>query len=91
MELLEQVEHVFFLPKGAVCDAGRFDISGMALYPETGGLRMNKYKCTICGYIYDPKQGDPDGGIKPGTSFEDIPDTWVCPICGATKDLFVRS
>ncbi|MFA6378390.1 MAG: rubredoxin [Candidatus Omnitrophota bacterium] len=46
---------------------------------------MKKYKCTVCGYIYDPEKGDPDGGIKPGTAFEAIPDTWVCPECGVSK------
>lgn len=45
--------------------------------------KMAKYKCTICGYIYDPELGDPDGGIKPGTPFEEIPDDRVCPVCGA--------
>ncbi|MFA6309503.1 MAG: rubredoxin [Clostridia bacterium] len=49
---------------------------------------MKKYVCTVCGYIYDPEIGDPDGGIKPGTSFADIPDDWVCPVCGAAKDMF---
>lgn len=49
---------------------------------------MKKYVCTVCGYIYDPEVGDPDGGIAPGTAFEDIPDDWVCPICGASKDDF---
>jgi flavin reductase (DIM6/NTAB) family NADH-FMN oxidoreductase RutF/rubredoxin len=49
---------------------------------------MKKYKCTVCGYIYDPDEGDPDGGIAPGTAFEDIPDDWVCPVCGASKDQF---
>jgi rubredoxin len=44
-----------------------------------------KYRCTICGHIYDPVEGDPDAGIAPGTAFEAIPDTWVCPDCGATK------
>ena len=43
---------------------------------------MKKYECEPCGYIYDPAVGDPDGGIAPGTAFEDIPDDWVCPICG---------
>ena len=47
-----------------------------------------KYNCSICGYVYDPAKGDPEGGIAPGTAFEDIPDSWVCPICGATKDSF---
>lgn len=41
--------------------------------------------CMPCGFIYDPEEGDPDGGIEPGTPFEDIPDDWMCPICGATK------
>jgi rubredoxin len=49
---------------------------------------MKKYVCTACGYIYDPEIGDPDGGIKPGTSFADIPDDWVCPVCGVAKDMF---
>jgi rubredoxin len=49
---------------------------------------MKKYVCTACGYIYDPEKGDLDGGIKPGTAFEDIPDDWVCPLCGLGKDSF---
>jgi len=52
------------------------------------GENMKKYKCTVCGYIYDPDVGDADGGIAPGTAFEDIPDDWVCPVCGASKDQF---
>jgi rubredoxin len=43
-----------------------------------------------CGYIYDPKTGDPEHGIEPGTSFQALPDDWVCPVCGASKDQFVR-
>lgn len=49
---------------------------------------MQKYVCQVCGYVYDPAEGDPDGGIKPGTKFEDIPDDWVCPVCGADKSQF---
>jgi len=49
---------------------------------------MIRYVCNACGYIYDPKIGDPDAGIAPGTSFEDLPDDWVCPVCGAEKDEF---
>jgi rubredoxin len=49
---------------------------------------MQKWECTVCGYIYDPAVGDPDGGVEPGTAFEDIPDDWVCPECGVTKDMF---
>jgi rubredoxin/flavin reductase (DIM6/NTAB) family NADH-FMN oxidoreductase RutF len=51
---------------------------------------MAKYKCTVCGYIYDPEKGDPDSGIKPGTPFEQIPDDWVCPVCGVGKDAFEK-
>jgi rubredoxin len=51
---------------------------------------MQKYRCTVCGYIYDPEIGDPDSGIKPGTSFDNLPDNWVCPVCGADKSLFER-
>ncbi|MFC1861864.1 rubredoxin [Chloroflexota bacterium] len=51
---------------------------------------MAKYRCTVCGYIYDPENGDPDGAIKLGTPFEDIPDDWVCPVCGAAKDQFEK-
>jgi flavin reductase (DIM6/NTAB) family NADH-FMN oxidoreductase RutF/rubredoxin len=49
-----------------------------------------KYQCNVCGYIYDPEMGDPDGGIKPGTPFETIPDGWACPVCGAAKDMFTK-
>jgi rubredoxin len=47
-----------------------------------------KYMCESCGFIYDPADGDPDGGIPPGTAFEDIPETWFCPVCGARKQDF---
>ena len=47
-----------------------------------------KYVCNACGYIYDPELGDPDGGLAPGTAFEDIPDDWVCPDCGVGKEDF---
>lgn len=50
---------------------------------------IQNYECITCGYIYDPQQGDPDGGIAPGTSWEDIPDDWVCPLCGAGKEDFI--
>ncbi|MFC2061208.1 rubredoxin [Elusimicrobiota bacterium] len=49
---------------------------------------MGKYRCTVCGYIYDPEKGDPDSGIEPGTSFEYLPDDWICPVCGVGKDKF---
>ena len=50
---------------------------------------MKKYICKLCDYIYDPKLGDEDGGIAAGTAFEDIPDDWVCPDCGASKEDFI--
>ena len=49
---------------------------------------MQKYVCTACNYIYEPEAGDPDSGIEPGTAFADIPEDWMCPVCGATKDQF---
>ncbi len=51
-------------------------------------VEYKKYVCVVCGYIYDEAEGDPDGGLPPGTRFEDIPDDWVCPECGVTKDDF---
>jgi flavin reductase (DIM6/NTAB) family NADH-FMN oxidoreductase RutF/rubredoxin len=55
---------------------------------EKGVKNMTKYKCLMCGYIYDPDVGDPDNGVEAGTAFEDLPDDWVCPDCGAGKDEF---
>jgi len=52
--------------------------------------KMAKYRCTICGWIYDPEVGDPDGNIAPGIPFEKLPDTWVCPVCGADKTAFEK-
>ena len=49
---------------------------------------MKSYKCLLCGYIYDPAVGDPDNGVKAGTAFEDLPDDWACPECGAGVDEF---
>lgn len=49
---------------------------------------MQKYICPPCGYVYDPSLGDPDGGLAPGTPFEDIPEDWICPVCGVSKSLF---
>lgn len=50
---------------------------------------MDKYEC-VCGYVYDPANGDPDNGVAAGTSFADLPEDWVCPLCGATKDNFEK-
>ncbi|QRN86730.1 rubredoxin [Clostridia bacterium] len=51
---------------------------------------MDKYVCTVCGYVYDPAVGDPDAGIAPGTSFADLPEDWECPDCGVGKDDFEK-
>jgi len=51
---------------------------------------MDKYRCTVCGYVYDPAVGDPAAGVAPGTSFEALPQDWVCPECGAPKEDFER-
>lgn len=57
---------------------------------RTEKMQASKYKCTVCGYIYDPELGDEDSGIKPGTPFEELPDYWVCPVCGASKSDFEK-
>ena len=49
---------------------------------------MDKYVCEVCDWVYYPAVGDPENGIAPGTSFADLPDDWVCPICGVGKDQF---
>ena len=51
---------------------------------------MEKYVCTLCGYVYDPAIGDEDGGIEPGTAFEDLPEDYRCPLCGAMKNFFEK-
>jgi rubredoxin len=58
------------------------------IYKTMEEIRMKKYVCQICGYVYDEAKGDPDNGIAPGTKFEDIPEDWVCPDCGVGKDQF---
>jgi rubredoxin len=52
---------------------------------------MDNYQCQVCGYIYEPENGDPDHGVNPGTRFEVLPFGWVCPVCGAAKDMFGRT
>ena len=55
---------------------------------ERKGELVKKYVCNVCGWVYDPEVGDSDGGVAPGTAFEDVPDDWVCPACGAPKSEF---
>ncbi len=52
---------------------------------------MEKYECTVCGYVYDSELGDPDNDVPPGTSFDDVPEDWTCPVCGASKDQFEKT
>jgi len=51
---------------------------------------MTKWECTACGYVYDPAVGDPENGVAPGTSFEDLPEDWACPQCGVGKEFFQK-
>ncbi len=62
----------------------------MCLCGNKRRVKMTKYECTLCGYIYDPAKGDPDSRIEPGTSFEELPNDWVCPVCGAGKEDFEK-
>jgi rubredoxin len=60
----------------------------MSKIPFSEVKAMKNYICSVCDHVYDPEQGDPDSGIEPGTAFEDIPEDWVCPVCGASKAEF---
>lgn len=51
---------------------------------------MDKFVCEVCGYVYDPAEGDPDNGVAPGTPWEEVPEDWVCPMCGAGKEDFSK-
>ncbi|MGR3320020.1 MAG: rubredoxin [Candidatus Anammoxibacter sp.] len=51
---------------------------------------MDSWKCVVCGYVYDPEQGDPDSDVKPGTAWEDVPEDWLCPACGVGKGDFEK-
>ena len=55
---------------------------------RTREVHMKRYVCSVCGYVYDEEAGDPDNGIAPGTKWEDLPEDWVCPLCGAGKENF---
>lgn len=69
----------------------RFQLINLREFNIYNHLKMNimkKYICIVCDYIYDPALGDPENGVEPGTAFEDLPDDWVCPLCGVGKDQF---
>jgi rubredoxin len=63
-------------------------ISNAIEWMKKKGDKMDRYRCIPCGYIYDPEKGDPVGDIEPGVPFDELPDDWFCPICGAPKDEF---
>lgn len=52
---------------------------------------MQRWRCTVCNYVYDPAEGDPDGGVTSGTAFEEIPDDWLCPVCQVGKEHFAAA
>lgn len=58
------------------------------VYKRNEKLKMNKYICNVCATVYYPERGDSESGIPSGTPFEDLPDTWTCPICGSAKERF---
>ncbi len=68
--------------------SGTSVLEAYIIYTSEEEKKMQKYICTVCAYVYDPEEGDPDSGIEPGTPFEDIAEDWVCPVCGATKEDF---
>ena len=61
---------------------------GKVLVKRQEVIKMKKYVCDVCGYIYDEAAGDPDNGIEPGTKWEDVPEDFLCPLCGVGKDQF---
>lgn len=65
-------------------------LNSFEILSEQRGEMVDKYQCAVCGYIYDPEKGDPDNGVSPGTPFEDLPEDWACPVCGAAKDQFEK-
>ena len=64
------------------------NFSKVSIYWLKGEGNMQKYVCGVCGYVYDPAEGDPESSIPPGVPFEKLPEDWACPICGAGKDEF---
>jgi len=72
-------------------ELAREDVMGNTFsYANEVNAEMNKYVCSVCGYVYNPAEGDPDGDIPPGTPFEKLPNDWTCPVCGASKDQFEK-
>lgn len=72
------------------CASQEESLDGGSMTSQQEETTMEKWECLVCGYVYDPAEGDPDNGVEPGTPFEDLPDDWVCPDCGAGKDMFEK-
>lgn len=98
-EVIEENIRSLWNPDQEVLDEAKPLVSALLATDETAGGaekeakpdgKGTRYQCGPCGYIYDPAVGDPDNGIAPGTAFEDLPDSWVCPVCGVSKDQFVK-
>jgi rubredoxin len=70
--------------------SGKYGLNFVSAFESIKGENMDNYRCMICDYIYDPVLGDPANGVAPGTSFFDIPDDWVCPVCGVDKTSFEK-
>ncbi len=77
-------------PSLVVCLMNNQNLSFEVVYYNIMLNTMDKYICEVCDWVYDPAVGDPDGGIAPGTMFENLPDDWVCPLCGVGKDQFKK-
>lgn len=75
-------------PENSPTYLGGYEKQSSSIDDSTPPKSMRKYRCRVCGYVYDPEQGDPAAGIPPGTPFEEIPENWTCPICGVTKSDF---
>ncbi len=73
---------------GSVLEENRDSATENKSETTTEDSDMKKYRCLICGYVYDPEAGDPANGVKPGTAWEDVPEDWTCPVCSADKEEF---
>ena len=73
---------------GSVLEENKGSAAEIQSETTTEDSDMKKYRCLICGYVYDPEEGDPANGVKPGTAWEDVPEDWICPVCGAGKEEF---
>ena len=82
------------VPAAAVAPVVRGCLNIMALAKRQAGkrvegeMKMQKYVCSVCGYVYDPAEGDPDHGVAAGTDWQQVQEDWVCPVCGVNKDQF---